>query len=922
MHMSFPAPSARLLLPGLALLALWMSRPAQAQQPAATPAVTPAVTPAPVPQATPAPAADAERTPGIDPAGSPPLSAPAGGARTDDSPPLTATPPPRVAPGTAPVPTPATPPASVQAPAPPAGSGPAYPTAAPRPDATPVIMDMAPPPGQQPATQETTLYAPQVTPTPPEPTVQVQFPSNQVGEILTFYEMLTGKRLVRDANLAGPMLTILAPGEIPRSEAVRLIEASLLLNGYTFVPVDDKTLKILGPGKIARQEGVPLYTSPYLLPESDAVVSYFMKLNYIAPQDAVTVFENTVQRHNYAVFVAVPNVQGVVITENVPTIRKLIALQSLIDVPPAQVVSEFIVLKRADAEKVVEVLQNLFENRRQGTTGSPAVPAGPPGGAPPGQPPAVPASLSIGGALGTQFESSLVVGETQLVADPRTNRILVVTRPINLPYIRKLIDQLDSPVALDTILERPLQFVKATDVLPVLADILSEGDDQAAGATGAQQRPAGQQQQQQQQQQQRMTQPGFGQGVGGTGGGMMRAGSIAATEELPPESLIVGKTKLIADNAANSILVIGPPDTRIKVNQLLNLLDVRPRQVYLAAVIGELRLTDDLEFGFSYFLRFRGTPGEGRTSGIASSIINSIAGTNLPLPRNLNVPGAFPGLAGLTVYGTIADSVDIYARALESTGKFKVLSRPVVYTTNNKVAVISSGQQVPYTSSTQSTIVSGAPDATTSGVTASIQYIPAELRLEVRPLINPNRDITLEIKQSNNNVLGFETFGGGNRAPIISSQLLETVVTVPDGSTVVIGGLIIEDATADDSGVPFLMRIPILGYLFKETKRTTNRRELLILIQPKVVETDGEGFLASWEERYRSKLGDEAYAAAAPSAFADTPVMFNAQPEMPDQDIRRPTNPLRPAGWTYQEYAPTPTPSPTPRRKRTTVPTR
>jgi hypothetical protein len=132
-------------------------------------------------------------------------------------------------------------------------------------------------------------------PTQPEPTVRLTFPNTSVNEILSLYEVLTDKRLIRDSALAqGQPLTIVVPGEVPRSEAIRLIEASLLLNGYSFVPVDEKTLKILNIGvqaKGPRSEGIPIFASPYMLPESDQVVSYFMRLNYIAPQDAAQLFQ-------------------------------------------------------------------------------------------------------------------------------------------------------------------------------------------------------------------------------------------------------------------------------------------------------------------------------------------------------------------------------------------------------------------------------------------------------------------------------------------------------------------------------------------------------------------------------------------------------------------------------------------------------
>lgn len=750
------------------------------------------------------------------------------------------------------------------------------------------------------------LPSPPPKPTPAEPTVQLTFPNTSVNEILSLYEVLTGKHLVRDSMVtSGPPLTIMVPGEVPRSEAIRLIEASLLLNNYSFVPMDDNTVKILGPSRIPRSEGVPIYSTPYMLPENDQVVSYFMRFSYLDPQEAAQLFQTLIPpSKNYTAFTPVPNVQAVLITENVPVIRKLIALQAMIDVPPAQVMTEFITLTRADAEQVVEILQGLLEQREGGGAAKPVRAAhAQQAGAPP---PQVIENAGVAAAVAGQFEANLVAGQTQLAADPRTNRILVVTRPVNFPYIKKLIDELDAPVPLDAVLERPLKFVPASDVLPVLRDLLTEGNDEATGGTGAGGRPR------------QNTNPTieansqFGQGMSGnssgTGSGLNRPDRIKEpTQDAAPESVIVGKTKIIADKSSNTIIVIGPPDSRQKAAQLLDMLDIRPRQVYLSAVIGELSLTDNMEFGFSYFLRYINN---GQGTGIAGSIINPLTGssalsmgTNLPSPSDLINSKLFQNLQGLTIYGTIADAVDIYARALESTGKFKVLSRPVVYTTNNKKAVISSGQQVPFVSSTlaSSTITT----LNSTGITSNITYKDVLLKLEVLPLINANHDVTLVIVQTKNDVLRYENLGG-NLTPVIGSQELTTTVTVPNGGTVVLGGLIVEKTQADDGGVPFVMRIPVIGYFFKQVSRKVERSELMVLLQPTVVENDDELAKASWQERYRSKIGDETYAASAPPAFAATPVVMNAEDELaPDSRITKPRDPLRPAGWDYEEYAPT-----------------
>ncbi len=778
------------------------------------------------------------------------------------------------------------------------------------------VLELEQPAPLPPAVVDPGLPAPPA-PSPPaprpvqtEPTVRLTFPNTSVNEILSLYEVLTDKRLVRDSMLAqGQPLTIIVPGEVPRSEAIRLIEASLLLNGYSFVPVDDQTVKILGPSKFPRAEGIPIFSTPYLLPATDQVVSFFMKLSYLAPQEAAQLFQTFVSPpKSYTSFTPVPNVQAVLITENVPIIQQLIALQAMVDVPPAQVMTEFVDLKRADAEKVVELLQTLLEERKEGA-GTPGQP-GSPGGAPQVDAQGQVIQASLGAVGGGQFESNLVIGETQIVADPRTNRILVVTRPINFPYIKQLIEQLDAPVPLDSVLERPLQFVAAGDVLPVLQDLLSEGEEGGAGGGTARAGAGG-----------ASVESGssFGQGIdsdsgAGAGGGTSRPDRIKEpTADVAPESVIVGNTKIIADKSANSIIAIGPPDSRQKVAQLLDMLDVRPRQVYIAAVIGELSLTDKMEFGFNYFLRNQSRDG----SSVGGALLNPGvgSGTNLFIPPDLLTPAALAASAftGLTLYGTIANTLDYYVRAIETTGKFKILSRPVVYTTNNKKAVISSGQRVPYTSSTlTSTSISGVGPNQNAGVTANITYLDVLLKLEVLPLINANRDVTLVIVQTNNNVLREENFGNDNKAPVVGAQELTTTVTVPSGGTVVLGGLIIENTRADDGGLPFLMRLPVLGYIFKQTTRSVERRELLVLLQPTVVEDDAETAVASAEERYRTKLGDEVYDEADAWQLGRTPVVNDSPMLTPDARVRKPRDPLRPAGIDYQEYAPDPKPRPTP----------
>jgi len=696
---------------------------------------------------------------------------------------------------------------------------------------------------------------------PPEVPITLQFPNNPVTDILSFYEKLTGKVLVRDANLAGPNLSIVATQPMPKSEAVRLIEASLLLNGYSLVPDVDGRMKVINStgGKNPRNEGIPLFANASAIPQDNQVISYFMQFRFLASTDARAILQQHVGTfHSYGGITEVPNAQALVITENATLIRQLVSLQELIDVPPARVISEFVTLQRADAERVADVITKLIESQRnekqKHATGQNVT------AAPNGQPsnPGAPA-----GASDELFENELVSGSVQLVPDSRTNRILVITRPANFPYIKNLIGEFDKVVGLSAPLERPLKYISAAEVLPVLADLLAENEKDQGAAASAQRTPA--QPARQNQNLQSQNNSVYNGGSSGQTGSNAHPDVLSEPDgDTGPTSLIVGKTRLIADNKANSILVIGPPESQEKVRTLLEKLDKRPPQVYLSTVIGQLKLTKDNEFGVDYMKLFQNTGGgtAPKATGVAGTVMNTA--NALLDPRSLTAAAAFPPTSGLALYGTIGKSLSVFVHALESTNRFKVLARPEVYTANNKKAVISSGQRIAYPSSTLSNVntVNNVSNST-AAVASNIDYEDVVLKLEVVPLINANNEVNLKIAQVDDSVAGSQTISG-NTVPTISTQSINTTVTVPSGGTVVLGGLITESTTTNINGIPVLMHLPWVGSLFRDTTKNTERDELIILIQPMVVQSDEQMLQASRSEEDRAEMGNQSYLFAQP----------------------------------------------------------
>jgi type II secretion system protein D len=725
--------------------------------------------------------------------------------------------------------------------------------------------------------QETHTTVVQKPGTGEEPTVSFQAINAAIDTILMQYEQLTGKVLIKDSNLAANALpiTISVPQPVPKSEMVRLIEASLLLNNIVLVPSQElNTVKVINinTGKNPRSEGVRLYTGPESIPDGEQVISYYMPFKYISASEALTVFQTHILPRAYTSFVPINSAQALLITESTTVIRQLVALQELIDVPPARVVSEFVPLIRADAERVAETINKLMEYQRKERAGGEQAPAVP------GQPVPNPQA-----AAATGSEAGTLSSQVQLVPDTRTNRILVVARPQNIPYFRSLILQFDAAVSAAEPLEYHLRYVPAGEVLPVLQDLLAEDQTQ----TGQNISPAGQQNQPQQNRSVNLG--GLRSSSTSTGGGYSPVSSSAGSvgvgedllqepnEQLGPQAVVVGRSRIISDAKDNKILVIGPPESVRKVRTILDRLDRRPQQVYLSTVIGELQLTNNFQFGIDFVQTFKKISGH---SGIASGNLNTAGiitsnGQVIADPRQILSTSTFPALSGLTLFGAIGDAVAVFVRALDDRSNFKILARPAVYTANNKRAVISSGQRVPVPQSTLSNLTTGTTggvinNSSSTAVAATVGYEDVELRLEVIPLINSNNEVTLKIAQIND-TLGNDVNISGNQVPIVNSQRLTTTVTIPSGATVVLGGLIQDKVTKDNNGIPYLMDIPYLGNAFKYTTNNKERDELLVFIQPTVVNDDVQTLRASLKEEHRTKVSADAYDLAHPSDYAGPP---------------------------------------------------
>jgi general secretion pathway protein D len=710
--------------------------------------------------------------------------------------------------------------------------------------------------GQVAPVASTTTAAPPPPNAPPgaPSMVRLQYPNSDVDDILRLYEQLTGKKLVKD-NFVQGKVNIFISKDVPWEEAIKIIEMNLLMNGFSLVPADNNIVKVIGTGKNPRTTGVPIISDPADIPEGDHVISFLFKLRYADPQELQQVIGQYLSPpQSYTSALPLPKASAILVTENSAVIRTLSRIIEQIDVPPAEVVSEFIKLERADASKVVDMLKDIFEKG----TGQPGGPQGAPGirNVRPGVVPQPVANINGEtdvGALTALTEEAVVVGKIKLAADVRTNRIHVITRPINMPFIRKLVAEFDANVEFAKPVTRPLKYISAADVLPVLVQALTEPGAQQAGAEGA---APGAQPQQQQPRPGRSATPSSP--YTGTGGLSNTASdsTLNISEELStnpvdttPKAVTVGNAKIIADQRANTIIVLGNREVVVKVEKILDEMDVKAPQVALSTVIGELTLNKDEEFGVDYFAKYK------------NKLVGISRNTSAPIPGITASPSSSASPSGTVSVGrggiidpsnlinfsqivqNVASGTNIYVAAgnylativhlLESTGNFKVVSRPTVFTSNNKKAIIASGTEIPVP---VNTLTNATTVNNVAAVASNIQYKKVALQLEVVPLINSEKEVSLDILQKIDSLAG-NTIIDGNSIPNISTRYIRTNVAAPNGSTIVLGGLIMDQKQKNTNGIPVIDRIPVLGYLFRNTTNNRMRSELVILMCPEVTLT-------------------------------------------------------------------------------------
>ncbi|MDX9820502.1 MAG: secretin N-terminal domain-containing protein [Syntrophales bacterium] len=396
----------------------------------------------------------------------------------------------------------------------------------------------------------------------------------------------------------------------------------------------------------------------------------------------------------------------------------------------------------------------------------------------------------------TPFASTNAV----LIDVPKGNQVILVDTDANIKRMLSLIALFDN----DTVKQKkPQVFVykvqnsKAKDIANLLQQIFmgksGTGEQTSSSAKTSAANPAGSS----------ATPPGTA-GASPSKVSVISAGSEARVAEF---------TKIISDDITNTVVVMSTPEDYAAITKVIEQIDIVPRQVIIEGMIASIQLTDNLKFGLAALFK-------GGISGF-----NTSAGIN-PGTLTATNPAALTQ-AGFTFLATdAAGTVRSLITGLVSDSKAKVLASPHILVSDNRDAKIQVGQQIPLLSSETYGAIGVSPQR-------NYQYRDIGIILKVKPRINEGGLVSLELYQE---ISTFEKVNlGGTDQLLLNKTDASTNLVVQDGQTIIIGGLIREDITNTSSGVPFLSRIPLIGWLFGGFEDDKKRNEIIILLTPNVI---------------------------------------------------------------------------------------
>lgn len=709
--------------------------------------------------------------------------------------------------------------------------------------------------------------------------ITMDFQDVDISVLVKFISEITGKNFIVDEKVRGK-ITIISPSKISVDEAYLVFQSVLQVKGFTTVP-SGAVIKIVAT-KEARTSTLDTILPKQVPAPSDEYITRLIPLKYVDANNMVAVLQPLVSPDGLLAAYAATNT--LILIDTAAQTDRLAKILSQLDVEGFEQGIEVVRLNYALAADVASLLQQVLEDQGGGAGGGPATQ---PGAAPdarlrrgarPAAPGAPGAAAPVSG--GTTPEKAF-----KIIPDQRTNSLIILAGPPEMRRIKDLIGRLDVPLPLGTgrIHVYYLKYANAFEMVGVLGSLIGGGGgfggipgfggvglaggrglrnarlgtggfggtagqggfgSALAGSTGfggglglgggVSGSLGG------------IGQTGFGSagrtgfgGIGGIGGGLTPGGGIGGTGTggIPgqQQSEFEGQVRLTADPATNALIINASPQDFETLKEVIEKLDVRRRQVYLEAIIAEVSLDKTRELGieFQAATSLGNGVGFGRTN--LSGDIN-----NLLSPASLQ--GLILAAASsqtVTVNGVTVPAQQALLRALERQSDTNILSAPTILTSDNQEAEIVSGQNVPFIASRSTSEVN------LSNTFATIERRDVGITLRVTPQISEGGSLRLDIFEEVSDVISNDPQLG----PTTTIRSATTTVVAKDAQTVVIGGLIFDVKNKDQTKVPYISDIPVIGNFFRFSSDRNRKTNLLIFLTPHIIRNEREQRNLSVEER-------------------------------------------------------------------------
>ncbi|MCU6433146.1 type II secretion system secretin GspD [Undibacterium sp. Jales W-56] len=608
---------------------------------------------------------------------------------------------------------------------------------------------------------------------PGQNTAALNFVGADIESVVKAIGHYTGVTFIIDPRVKG-QINLVSEKPLTKDQAFKLLTSSLRLQGYSVVTGD-------GYSKVVPESDAKLQAGPIQAEslKGDQVATQIYRLNYESANNIVTVLRPLISPNN--TINANPGNNSVVITDYADNIKRLTKIINALDVPASNDV-DVIPVKHAIASDLAAMVAKLTET------------AGP----------------------------SADGGRAVLLADPRTNSIMIkAPSSARGNLLKSLIAKLDQPTTLPgNVHVVYLKNAEAVKLAQTLRSIYTQDSSlpTSSGSTLSSN-----------------SSPAMGANTGATGGLTSSASNTpsAASGSNSASSLSSGGAGgfIQADAATNTLIITASDAVYRNLRGVIDQLDARRAQVYVEALIVEIKANKENEFGIQWLGLSGDKNSDYRVGGSTSfqaavpgnNLASLIAGKGSVLPGAGLTLGLFKQVNGQLGLGALA-------HALESNGNGNVLSIPTLITLDNEEAKISVGQNVPFITgqyaSTGSTGGSGVNPFTT------VERKDVGLLLKVKPQISDGGTIKMNIYQEVSNV---DKTVVNTSGLITNKSVIESNVLVDDGQIIALGGLMKDTTDDSNEGVPLLSEIPVLGNLFKYQTKSRGKTSLMIFIRPIVI---------------------------------------------------------------------------------------